>query len=155
MRASPVSIRTRVPNLVAVRRSCRKKGVYDYEAFTSMSRAILPTIRHMYTLAIQPTLTYGAHAIHLKKTDLQLMEEAHARIIKTSLGLSKFSKTNPLLTALKTHRLENVVKVQTLNLLRRCMSGNSFASVFYWTIYKRGDTEGKTLMGRSHTILKQ
>ena len=35
------------------------------------------------------------------------------------------------------------------------MSGNSLASVFYWTIYKRGDTEGKTLMGRSHTILKQ
>ena len=33
------------------------------------------------------------------------------------------------------------------------MSGNSLASVFYWTI--RRDTEGKTLMGRSHTILKQ
>ena len=83
------------------------------------------------------------------------MEKAHARIIKTSLGLSKFSKINPLLTALKTQRLENVVKVQTLNLLKRCMSGNSLVSMFYWTLYKRGDTEGKTLMGRSHTILKQ
>ena len=59
---------------------------------------------YIYTLAIQPALTYGAHAIHLKKTDLQLLEKAHARIIKTS---------------------------------------------------KRGDTGGKTLMGRSHTILKQ
>ena len=104
---------------------------------------------------LQPTLTYGAHAIHLKKTDLQILEKAHARIIKTSLGLSKFSKTNPLLTALKTQRLESVVKVQTLNLLRRCMSGDSLASMFYWTIYKRGDTEGNTLMGRSHTILQQ
>ena len=30
------------------------------------------------------------------------------------------------------------------------MSGDSLASMFYWTIimYKRGDTEGKTLMGR-------
>ena len=46
------------------------------------------------TLAIQPTLTYEAHAIHLKKTDPQLLEKAHARISKTSLGLSKFSKTN-------------------------------------------------------------
>ena len=43
----------------------------------------------------------------------------------------------------------------TLNLLMRCMSGDSLASMFYWTIYKRGDTEGKTLMGRSHTILQQ
>ena len=92
---------------------------------------------------------------HPPKTDLQLLEKAHARIIKTSLGLSMFSKTNPLLTALKTQRLESVVKVQTLNLLRRCMSGNSLASMFYWTIYKRGDTEGNTLMGRSHTILQQ
>ena len=35
------------------------------------------------------------------------------------------------------------------------MSGDSLASMFYWTIHKRGDTEWKTLMGRSHTILKQ
>ena len=75
------------------------------------------------------------------------MEKAHARIIKNSLGLSKFGKTNPLLTALKTQRLENVVKVQTWNLLKRCMSGNSLASVFYWTIYKRGDTEGENTDG--------
>ena len=34
-------------------------------------------IRHIYALAIQPTLTYGAHAIHLKKTDLQLLGKAH------------------------------------------------------------------------------
>ena len=95
-----------------------------------------------YTHDIQPTLTYGAHSIHVKKTDLQLLEKAYARIIKTSLGLFKFSKTNPLLTALKTQRLESVVKVQNLNLLRRCMSGDSLALMFYWTIYKRGDTEG-------------
>ena len=109
-------------------------------------------IRHIYTLTIQPALTYGAHAIHLKKTDLQSIEKAHARIIKTSLGLSKFSKTNPLLTALKTQRRENVVKVQTLNLLRRCMSGNSLASVFYWTIYKRGDTGENTDVPIAHNI---
>ena len=111
-------------------------------------------IRHT-VLAIQPTLTYGAHAIHLKKTDVQLIEKAHARVIKTSLGLSKFSNTNPLFAALKTLRLESVVKVHTLNMLRRCASGDSLASMFDCTIYKRGDTEGKTLMGRSHTILKQ
>ena len=35
------------------------------------------------------------------------------------------------------------------------MSGDSLTSMFYWTIYKRGDTEGNTLMGRSHTILQQ
>ena len=33
------------------------------------------------------------------------------------------------------------MKVQTLNLLRRCLSGDSLASMFYWTIYKRGDSD--------------
>ena len=33
------------------------------------------------------------------------------------------------------------------------MSGDLLASMFYWTIYKRGDTEGNTLMGRSITKL--
>ena len=48
------------------------------------------------------------------------------------------------------------IKVQTLNLLRRIMSGDSLASTFYWTnVYKSGDTDGKTLMGRSHMIIKQ
>ena len=105
---------------------------------------------YVYIIAIQPNLT---HSIHVKKTDLQLRKKAHARKIKTSTGLSKFSVTNPRLTALNTHRLASMVKVHTLNLLRRCMSGDSLASMFYWTIYKRGNTDGKTLMGRSHTIL--
>ena len=35
------------------------------------------------------------------------------------------------------------------------MSGDSLASMFYWTIYTRGDTEVNTLMGRLHTILQQ
>ena len=35
------------------------------------------------------------------------------------------------------------------------MSGDSLASMFCRTIYKRGDTEGNTLMGRSHTILQE
>ena len=106
-------------------------------------------VRHIYTLAIQ---TYGAHAIHLTNTDWQAMERTHAGIIKNSCGLSKFSRTSPLLVAL---RVESVIKVQTLNLLTRSMSGDSLASTFYRTRYKRGETNGKTLMGRSHTYMKQ
>ena len=72
-------------------------------------------IRHRGLLAIQPTLTYGAHAINLKKTDVKLIEKAHARVINTGLGLSKLSKTDRLIRVPKTQRLESVVKVQTLN----------------------------------------
>ena len=124
--------------------SCKLQGVHG--------GGLSPEAVRLFTLAIKPTLTYGAHAIHLTNADLQSMERTHARIVKNSFGLSKFSRTSPLLAALNTQGVESVIKVQTpLNL----MSGDSLASTFYWIRYKRGETGGKTLMGRSHTIMKQ
>ena len=54
---------------------------------------------------------------------------------------------NSVLAELKTQRLESVVNVQTLNLLRRCMSGDSLASVFYWTIIPTRRYGGKNTDG--------
>ena len=88
----------------------------------------------------------GQPCIHLVKTDLQLIEKAHAQIIKTSLGLSKFSRTNPLITDSETgERGESLVfeSVETLHVLvidlLHCFTG---------PLYKSGDSEGETLMGR-------
>ena len=39
--------------------------------------------------------------------------------------------------------------------LRRCLMGDSLASQFYWTLYKQGELNDKTLIGRaSHLIQK-
>ena len=45
-------------------------------------------VRHVYLLAILPTMTYAAHALHLTRTDIKTMESTHGNIIKSSLGLS-------------------------------------------------------------------
>ena len=110
----------------------------------------------IHTLAIQPTLTYGVNAIPLTNTDLQAMERKHARMIKNSLDLSKFSRTSPLLAVLNKQRMESVIKVQTLNLFTRSISRFSLASTFYWTLHKRGEAGGRDkLMGRAHIIMIQ
>ena len=80
------------------------------------------TVRHVYLLAILPIMTYAAYARHLTRTDIKTMESTHGNsIIKSSLGLSKYSRTSPLLASLNVQRVESVINNQTINLLRRCL----------------------------------
>ena len=110
-------------------------------------------VRHVYMLAILPIMTYAAHALHLTRTYIKTMESAHGNIIKSSLGLSKYSRTSPLIASLNVQRVESVINNQTINLLRRCLMGDSLASQLYWTLYKQGELDDKTLLGRaSHLI---
>ena len=85
-------------------------------------------VRHVYLLAILPIMTCATHAMHLTGTDIQTMESTHGTIIKSSLGLSKYSRTSPLIPSLNVQRVESVINSQTIHLLRRCMMGDSLAS---------------------------
>ena len=75
------------------------------------------------------------------------MESTHGNIIKSSLGLSKYSRTSPLVASLNVQRVESVINNQTINVLRQCLMWNSLASPFYWTLYKQGELDDKTLIG--------
>ena len=88
-------------------------------------------------------MTYAAHALHLTRTDIKTMESSHGNIIKSSLGLSKYSRTSPLIASLNIQRVESVINNQTINLLRRCLMGDSLASQLYWTLYKQGELDDK------------
>ena len=100
-------------------------------------------------------MTYAAHALYLTQTYIKTMESAHGNIIKSSLGLSKYSRTSPLIASLNVQRVESVINNQTINLLRRYLMGDSLASQLYWTLYKQGELDDKTLLGRaSHLIHK-
>ena len=110
-------------------------------------------VRHVYLLAILPIMTYAAHALHLTRTDIKTMESTHGNIIKSTYGLSKYSRTSPLIASLDIQRVESVINNQTINLLRRCLMGDSLASQLYWTLYKQGELDDKTLIGRaSHSF---
>ena len=76
------------------------------------------------------------------------------KIVSIYAGL-KYSRTSPLIASLDIQRVESVINNQTINLLRRCLMGDSLASQFYWTLYKQGELDDKTLIGRaSHLIQK-
>ena len=51
-------------------------------------------------------------------------------------------------------RVESVINNQTINLLRRCLMGDSLASQLYWTLYKQGELDDKTLIGRASHLMQ-
>ena len=50
------------------------------------------TIAHIYKTAIQPFLTYGCSTLNLKHTDINELKKVQASLIKTALGLPKYSR---------------------------------------------------------------
>ena len=113
-------------------------------------------VRHIYLLAILPIMTYAAHVLHLTQIDIKTVESTHGNTIKSSLVLSKYSRTSPLISSLNVERVESVINNQTINLLRRCLMGDSLASQLYWTLYKQDELDDKTLLGRaSHLIYRR
>ena len=112
-------------------------------------------MRHVYLLAILPIMTYAAHALHLTRTDIKTMESTHGNVIISSLGLSKYSRTSQLIASLDIQRVESVINNQTINLLRRCLMGDSLASQFYWTLYKQRELDDKTLIGRASYLIQK
>ena len=58
------------------------------------------TIAHIYKTVIQPILTYGFLTLNLKHTDINELEKVQASLIKTALGLPKYSRNTPILRVL-------------------------------------------------------
>ena len=96
---------------------------------------------------------YDAHAIHLIK---QICRQCRKHMTESSRPVLVYPRwVERVDWSQHTQRLDSVVKVQIMIILRRGMSDDSLASTFYWTLYKHGDMDEKTLMGWSHTIMKQ
>ena len=48
-----------------------------------------------------------------------------------------------------------MINNHTINLLRRRLMGDSLASQFYWTLYKQGELDDKTLIGRASHLMQK
>ena len=67
------------------------------------------TIAHIHKTAIQPILTYGCSTLNLKHTDINELEKVQASLIKTALGLPKYSRNTPILRALNIKKISRII----------------------------------------------
>ena len=59
------------------------------------------------------------------------------KLLKSALGLSKFSRSTPLLEALRINKINSSVETQQLNLLKSIINNGSRARTFYLHILKQ------------------
>ena len=65
------------------------------------------SIAHIYKTAIQPILTYGCSNLNLTHNDINELEKVQASLIKTALGLPKYSRNTPIQRALHINPANN------------------------------------------------
>ena len=71
----------------------------------------------LITIYCRPALLYGVAGCKLTESDVNELQSVEARILKKSLGLSKFCKTQLLLSALRIRLMEDIIKERKLSFL--------------------------------------
>lgn len=113
-------------------------------------------VSYLWKAAIQPCLTYANECIPLRKSDIQSMDKIQAKLIKCSLGLSKYSFTSPLLSALHVKKIVNIVEENSVKILKRIMYGNSRGRLLYFEMMKCNNGDKMNLLSRvRHTCTKK
>ena len=81
--------------------------------------------------SMQPILFYANDCVNMSKVDLLKMEKLQAKLIKASLGLSKYMRTTPLIQALDIKSLCTLSTISSLKLYRNVMLNKSRSVKFY------------------------
>ena len=79
------------------------------------------TIAHIYKTVVQPILTYGCSTLNLKHTNINELEKVPASLIKTALGLSKYSRNTPILSTLNIKKISRIIDERHLTLTKAAL----------------------------------
>ena len=82
-------------------------------------------------LYMQPLLTYGCSTLNVSPCIIDHLDKYQAKLIKLSLALPKCCRNTSLLKALSIQKIELVLQVEQLTLMKNAMISNSKARSFY------------------------
>ena len=88
-------------------------------------------------LGLSCNLPYGIQCLPISKKKLKDMDRAQARLIKTSLGLTKFCKNTHLLQSMKINTVSRLRDMYTMDLLCSHMKNDAKGRTFYSYILKQ------------------
>ena len=134
--------------------SAAQRSFYALQAIGLHKDGVDPhTAAYLHKTVIAPTLTYGCNAIYMRKNDIHELYRCQGKLLKTNLGLYRSSYTSPILQSLSIHSDITMVEKDTVDLLHRCIKGDSAARTFYsHQIQDNTFCLPKTLVARSKAI---
>lgn len=112
-------------------KACRQ-AFYGLQSAGLTTTEVKPsTAAYMWKVALQPVLLYACQSVPVTKSQIAEMDKLQAKLIKTSLGLSKYLRTTPLVNALKIHNVPLLINVLKMNLVKSMIFNTSAAKDFY------------------------
>jgi len=88
-------------------------------------------IRHIWTTALTPILTYSLSSMPITEPAMKELDSLQTKLLKTSLGLPKYCRNSPLLSALNLPRIRDLIDIHSLNLARTNILSSSRSKYFY------------------------
>ena len=116
---------------------CRR-AFYSLQGAGMCENGVEPKVKsYLWRTALQPILSYGNDCLNIQRTDLFKMEKLQAKLIKASLGLSKYMRTTPLIRALDIRSLINISTTNRFKLYNSIMMNGSRSAKFYTHLLRK------------------
>ncbi len=107
------------------------------------------TAAHIYNTAIKPILKYGCATINTNGDKLiKDLEKCQGMLIKSALGLSKYSRNTHLLRALNITQIKYTIMHEQMSILKRSLIGTSRARSFYIYMLHQNEQCDNSLVSR-------
>ena len=131
-----------------------RKAFYTLQASGLCEHGVKPHLKsYLWRTALQPVLMYGMECIPLHRADKRKMESLQARLIKATLGLSKYMRSTPLLHAMKITKCATLVDIQSVKLLKSIMCNDSRSKNLYIHFICSNVNSCSTLLSRFNEIV--
>ena len=101
------------------------------------------TSAHLWSSAIRPVLTYGAHCVHLSSAAIAEMQRTQGALMKQALGLYKSCHHTKLLQALNLEEIGTLIQKARVRTLRSALQYESRACDFYSYVFSVHCSGGK------------
>ncbi len=72
----------------------------------------------LWKTIIQPISLHATQSLPLSKSDIVEMDKLQAKLIKSTLGFTKYYITTPLLNAMNVNQIANLRNIYTVDLLK-------------------------------------
>ena len=117
---------------VEERSQAAQKAFYGLQGAGLHFRGVEPQVAsRIFSVGVRTILTYSAEAIQISPANMGKLERTQGKLIKSVLGIRKFSTNTPLLRAMNIPPVQKTIGYSCLNLLRSSLLFHSNASHFY------------------------
>jgi hypothetical protein len=120
-------------------KSCRR-SFYNLQSAGLCNNGVKPKVAsYLWSSALQPMLLYANHCFNLHKYQLLEYTRIQSKLVKASIGLSKFLRSTPLICALRINSIGALYDVNSVKLYHSIITSSTRGRNFDFHRIRKND----------------